>query len=190
MVARSGGSVSRPIVPLSKVVDCARSCVDGRTYGPGTSASAGALPSFRDRHRGADAQDDRGLQRPEPGVASALLRVAGHLLPGPRRRRWRDDGASFPRHHQPNRRSDRAGAHGAGHHPFHGQGLRCPSQSRREHRLRPAGRLPLATGAGVHSRPTRRRSPGGLVPPGRHPRLGHVRLELPGGRSTPGWTPS
>jgi len=50
----------------------------------------------------------------------------------PRRRRRRDDGTGVPRHHQPGRRSDRARAHGACGHPFHGQDLRRSSQSCRE----------------------------------------------------------
>jgi len=43
------------------------------------------------------------------------------------------------------------------------------------------GDFPLAASARLCGGPTRRRDPGGLVPPERYPRLGHVRLELPGG---------
>src|SRR4051812_2201240 len=43
-------------------------------------------------------QPDRGLQEPETGVAAAVLRGAGHVLPRPRGGRRRDDEPGIPRH--------------------------------------------------------------------------------------------
>ena len=74
-------------------------------------------------------------------LVSELLR---HLLPGVGRRRRRDDGTGVPEHHQPHGRRGGPRPDGAGDHPVHGQGVRCPSQPRGEHRVLASRGLPVA----------------------------------------------
>ena len=119
------------------------------------------------------------LQRPPPGMAAPVLRTARHLLPGPGGRRRGHDGPSLPGHDQPHRRRRRPGADGHGHHLVHGQDLRRPPQPGRQHRLRPAPRLPLAARPRLHRRPAGRGHARRPVPPRRDQRVGQVRVQLP-----------
>ncbi len=109
------------------------------------SAASSAVRLVASRRQTRIARDGvRRLQRPAPGVAAALLRAAGDLLPGVGRRRRRDDGPGVPEHDQPHRRGHGSGADGARGHPLHGQGVGRPPQPGGERRVRAARRLSVA----------------------------------------------
>ena len=108
-----------------------------------------------------------------------VLGAPRHVLPGPRRGRWRDDGSSVPGDDQPDRGGRRPWPDGDGDHPVHGEGLRRAPQPRRQYRVRPPQGLPVAPGTRVHRRAARGRSLGRVVPAVGDPRVRDVRIELP-----------
>ena len=119
------------------------------------------------------------LQRPAPGVAAAVLRAARHLLPGAGGRRRGHDGPRLPRRDQPHRRRHRPRADGHGHHLVHGQDLRRAPEPGRQHRLRPAPRLPLDPGPRLHRGAAGRGDAGRPGPARDHQRLRQLRVQLP-----------
>ena len=108
---------------------------------------------------------DRGLRGSATGVATPLLGAARDVLPRAGGRWRRNDGPGLPRHDLAGRGGDCAGVDGLGDHPVHGQGFGRAPESGRESGLRGAWRLPVATSARLHRRPTRRRDPRRVVPP-------------------------
>ena len=104
------------------------------------------------------------LPRSEPRVAPPLLGIAWNVLPRARGRRWRRDGTGLSRHDQSCRRGRRTRSDGDGDHPLHGQGVRCPPQSRGQYRVLAAWRLPMASRAGIHRLAVGWRDACGTVP--------------------------
>ena len=139
-------------------------------------ASEGRRSTERSEYR--DRRVAGRLPRPEPRVASPLLGVARNVLPRPRGRRWRHDGAGLSRHDQPCRRGRCTRSDGDGGHPVHGQGVRRSPQSRGQHRVLAAWRLPMASRAGIHRRAVDRRDARCAVPARGDQRVGQLRVEL------------